>query len=93
MGVHSVISINLEELAIKLDVDRAYCPRMIYAWSVGLIGDKQKSAVKLLSDQFDRALIEAHKRGEIPHYNFFHLSLELRDRAEDPAWRCSIWAN
>lgn len=80
-------SVDLKKLAIQLDVNRPYCPRMIYHWSLGLIGDKQRTAVELLSNQFDQALIDAHKRGELIHYNFFLLSQELRDRAEDPQWR------
>ena len=91
MGLMIVISIDIDTLTIQLDTNRPYDPKMIYNWSVGLVGDKSKDAIKILVRQLETALIKHRKEGNFTHSNFFYLLYELRDRAEDPTWRCRIW--
>ncbi len=74
-------------------MDRPYDPKMIYNWSIGLIGTKDSPAIRNLVSQLETALINEHKEGRTPHLNLFYLIDELRDRADEPSWRLGKWEN
>lgn len=86
-------SIDLNELVGQLDLYRSYDHNMIYSWSIGLIGGKKKAAIEIMVKQLEEALLEWHSESEFVHANFYHLLDELKDRAEDPAWRFKTWEN
>ena len=92
MGLKIVTITDIDRLSIQLNVFRPYDPKMIYEWSIGLIGLKNKPAILILANQLEQALVDKHKIGEDAHSNLFYLLLELRDRADESSWRMR-WEN
>ena len=71
-------------------VDIPYNPITVYRWSLGWTKGKDKSAIRKLIDQIDKALIKEWRSGKTPHINWFYLIEELKDRADDPSWRIPV---